>query len=65
LYRIEQDEVWKKVMVNDSLLKEFYDAHKENYQWPERVNFAEIYTELIVWQSKPTGVCNMGRILEK
>ena len=44
LYRIEQDEVWKKVMVNDSLLKEYYDAHKEEYRWPERVNFAEIFT---------------------
>jgi peptidyl-prolyl cis-trans isomerase SurA len=43
LYRIEQDEVWKKVMVNDSLLKEYYDAHKEEYKWPDRVNFAEIY----------------------
>ncbi len=44
LYRIEQDEVWKKVMVNDSLLKEYYNVHKENYLWSERVNFAEIYT---------------------
>jgi len=44
LYRVEQDEVWKKVMVNDSLLKEYYDAHKEEYRWSERINFAEIYT---------------------
>jgi Parvulin-like peptidyl-prolyl isomerase len=44
LYRIEQDEVWKKVMVNDSLLREYYNVHMENYRWPERVNFAEIYT---------------------
>jgi peptidyl-prolyl cis-trans isomerase SurA len=44
LYRVEQDEVWKKVIVNDSLLKEYYDAHKEEYRWPERVNFAEIFT---------------------
>jgi len=44
LYRIEQDEVWKKVMVNDSLLKEYYNVHKEEYRWPERVNFAEIFT---------------------
>jgi len=43
LYRVEQDEVWKKVMVNDSLLKEYYNAHKEEYRWPERVNFAEIF----------------------
>jgi len=44
LYRIEQDEVWKKVIVNDSLLREYYSRHLENYRWPERVNFAEIYT---------------------
>lgn len=44
LYRIEQDEVWKKVMVNDSLLKEYYNIHKEEYRWPERINFAEIFT---------------------
>ena len=44
LYRIEQDEVWKKVMINDSLLKEYYSAHKEEYRWPERINFAEIFS---------------------
>jgi peptidyl-prolyl cis-trans isomerase SurA len=43
LYRIEQDEVWKKVVVNDSLLKTFYDSTKSNYRWPYRVNFAEIF----------------------
>jgi peptidyl-prolyl cis-trans isomerase SurA len=44
LYRVEQDEVWKKVAVNDSLLREYYNEHKEEYRWPERVNFAEIFT---------------------
>ena len=29
LYRIEQDEVWKKVIVNDSLLREYYNLHKD------------------------------------
>ena len=43
LYRIEQDEVWKKVVVNDSLLKIYYDQTKENYRWSKRVSFAEIY----------------------
>ncbi|HCA79493.1 MAG TPA: hypothetical protein DEP53_07125 [Bacteroidetes bacterium] len=43
LYRIEQDEVWKKVVVNDSLLKVFYDSTKARYRWPDRVNFAEIF----------------------
>lgn len=44
LYRVEQDEVWKKVAVNDSLLRDYYNKHEESYRWPERVNFAEIYT---------------------
>jgi peptidyl-prolyl cis-trans isomerase SurA len=43
LYRIEQDEVWKKTMVNDSLLRDYYDKTKGGYRWPNRVNFAEIY----------------------
>jgi peptidyl-prolyl cis-trans isomerase SurA len=43
LYRIEQDEVWKKVVVNDSLLQVFYDSTKSNYRWPYRVNFSEIF----------------------
>lgn len=43
LYRIEQDEVWKKVVVNDSLLKLYHDSTKTKYRWPDRVNFAEIF----------------------
>jgi peptidyl-prolyl cis-trans isomerase SurA len=43
LYRIEQDEVWQKVIVNDSLLSEFHAPRAEQYRWPERVNFAEIF----------------------
>jgi peptidyl-prolyl cis-trans isomerase SurA len=42
LYRIEQDEIWKKVVVNDSLLKIYYEANQQKFRWPERVNFAEI-----------------------
>ena len=43
LYRIEQDEIWKKVVVNDSLMRMYYDSTKERYRWPNRVNLAEIY----------------------
>lgn len=43
LYRIEQDEIWKNIVVNDSLLRIYYDSTKEHYRWPNRVNFAEIF----------------------
>lgn len=47
LYRIEQDEIWKKLTVNDSLLQAYYEQNKENYTWPDRVNFAEIYVQTL------------------
>ncbi len=43
LYRIEQEEVWKKITTNDSLMRIFYDSTKSKYRWPERVNFAEVF----------------------
>jgi len=43
LYRIEQDEIWKKIVVNDSLLKVFHGENKEKFRWPPRVSFAEVY----------------------
>jgi peptidyl-prolyl cis-trans isomerase SurA len=42
LYRIEQDEVWKKIVVNDSLLHWYFRQTRENYRWPARVDFQEI-----------------------
>ena len=42
LYRIEQDEIWEKVVVSDSLLKVYYNEYKEKFRWPQRVNFDEI-----------------------
>jgi peptidyl-prolyl cis-trans isomerase SurA len=43
LYRIEQDELWKKIVLTDTLLQEYFTAHRDSYRWPDRVNFAEIY----------------------
>jgi len=43
LYQIEQEEVWNRIRVNDSLLREFHAPRKENYRLPDRVNIAEIY----------------------
>lgn len=43
LYRIEQEEVWQKVQVNDSLLRLYYEDNKEKYRWPDRVNLLEVH----------------------
>jgi peptidyl-prolyl cis-trans isomerase SurA len=43
LYRVEQDEVWKKTTMSDSLLRVFHATMQDSYRWPDRVNFAEIF----------------------
>ncbi|MEX2115398.1 MAG: peptidylprolyl isomerase [Bacteroidota bacterium] len=43
IYRLDQDEVWSKIQVNDSLLHIFYNERMSQFQWPERVNVAEIH----------------------
>ncbi len=41
LYQMEQDNVWNKIMINDSLLHIYYDQHRENYRWPDRLDITE------------------------
>lgn len=43
LYKLEQQEVWNKVTMNDSILHAYYELNKEKYVWPDRVNFSEIH----------------------
>jgi peptidyl-prolyl cis-trans isomerase SurA len=43
LYRLEQQQVWNKVSVNDSLLHAYFEEHRNQYTMPDRVNFQEIY----------------------
>lgn len=42
LYQIEQDRVWGRVVVNDSLVKAFFDANRDKFMWPDRVDFTSI-----------------------
>lgn len=43
LYHIEQKMVWDRVDLSEEKLKEFYDKNKENYRFPDRVRFSEIW----------------------
>lgn len=43
LYRIEQDEVWQKIAVSDSLLRQYYEEHQNDFRWPDRVKIEEIF----------------------
>jgi peptidyl-prolyl cis-trans isomerase SurA len=42
LYQIEQENVWNKLAVNDSVLAEYFQAHRSSFTWPDRINFTEV-----------------------
>jgi peptidyl-prolyl cis-trans isomerase SurA len=45
IFRLQEDEVWNKIEIDSTRLYQFYESTKENYRWPDRVSFAEIFTK--------------------
>jgi peptidyl-prolyl cis-trans isomerase SurA len=43
LYKSEQRHVWDKISTSDSLLRDFYEKHRERYTTVDSVNIREIY----------------------
>lgn len=43
LFRAEQESVWNAVKVEDDGLREYWEAHRAEYTWPNRVRFSEIF----------------------
>ncbi|HTX19533.1 MAG TPA: peptidylprolyl isomerase [Bacteroidota bacterium] len=43
LFKAEQNAVWNKIVVNDSTLRPYFEAHRSEYRWPDRVSFREIF----------------------
>ncbi len=42
LYQVEQERVWGKVAVNDTVLQTYFDANREKFVWPDRVNLSSV-----------------------
>lgn len=42
LYQVEQDNVWNKVAPTDSALHVYFNAHREKFTYPDRVDFSEM-----------------------
>lgn len=43
IFKLQEEEVWNKVQIDSVRLLEFYEKTKENYKWPDRVAFTEIW----------------------
>jgi peptidyl-prolyl cis-trans isomerase SurA len=44
IFKLQEEEVWNKILIDSVKLNEFYLSTKENYQFPDRVSFAEIFS---------------------
>jgi peptidyl-prolyl cis-trans isomerase SurA len=42
LYQVEQQKVWNSIAVTDSGLRAYYDANRDKFAFPQRVEFKEI-----------------------
>jgi peptidyl-prolyl cis-trans isomerase SurA len=42
LYQVEQDNIWNRVTISDSVLKIYFNAHRDRFTWPDRVNFTQV-----------------------
>ncbi len=43
LFRAEQEAVWNRIAVKDEDLQKFWEIHRAEYRWPDRVRFREIF----------------------
>ena len=45
LYKAEQMEIWNKLSINDTTLNAYFDANREKFAFPDRVDYSEIYVK--------------------
>lgn len=44
IFRLQEDEVWNRMKMDSTEMVKFYEKNKENYVWPNRVQYAELFT---------------------
>ena len=45
IFKLQQDEVWDKINTDSTKLHNYWEANKDKYSWPERIDFAEIFSK--------------------
>ncbi len=44
IFKLQEEEVWDKVKYDSMAVYNYWDAHKQDYMWPDRVAFSEIFS---------------------
>jgi peptidyl-prolyl cis-trans isomerase SurA len=45
IFKLQQEEVWNKVNVDTNAVKKYFEANRNKYKYPDRVEFYEIFTK--------------------
>jgi peptidyl-prolyl cis-trans isomerase SurA len=45
IFKLQEEEVWNKVVVDSAKLYDFYQKNIQKYSWPDRVAYTEIYSK--------------------
>ena len=44
IFKLQEEEVWDKINVDSAKLANYYQQTKDNYNWPDRVEYSEIFS---------------------
>ncbi len=44
IFKLQEEEVWDKIKTDSTKLLNYYEQTKDNYSWPNRVEYAEIFS---------------------
>jgi peptidyl-prolyl cis-trans isomerase SurA len=44
IFKLQEEEVWSKIKLDSVKVFEHYQNNKENFVWPDRISFAEIFS---------------------
>jgi peptidyl-prolyl cis-trans isomerase SurA len=65
LYQVEQDNVWNRLVMSDSVLQLYHAANKSRFVWPDRVNFTQLRCSMDSLARTVHGFLTAGRSMEQ
>ncbi len=43
IYKLDQEEIWKYILMSDTILQNYFENNREKFRYPNRVNVSAIY----------------------
>jgi peptidyl-prolyl cis-trans isomerase SurA len=65
LYQVEQDNVWNRIVLSDSILQLYFNANRSRFTWPDRLNFTVIRASTDSLARLLHGILASGKSMEQ